>query len=169
MGFLRDYYVDLNFRGMKTVIVPHPTTRRMLVDFWPSSVNYPFKAAMQEFNYKDVDALNVRWMRYPAGSDIHCTVVAVEALQEIPNSVDDIQLAGQAATLGIPSSLQSGDYAEYWGTGVINVFDKNNSLLFSTAPSGQDPVLESGMNSLSLTAPTSGSIGQTSITVSGEP
>ena len=36
----RDYYIDLNFRGTKTVILPEPGTSRMLAEFPPVSSNY---------------------------------------------------------------------------------------------------------------------------------
>src|ERR1019366_7384561 len=60
----RDYYIDLDFRGPKTIILPEPGTRRMLAEFRPAPANYPFKAAMGGFDYGNVVALNLRWMRY---------------------------------------------------------------------------------------------------------
>ena len=70
----RDYYIDLDFRGRKTIILPEPGTSRMLAEFWPAYSNYPFKMAMYSFNYGNVVALNLRWMRYAKGSGVQCRV-----------------------------------------------------------------------------------------------
>ena len=70
----RDYYVDLNFRGIKTLILPEASTSRMLAEFRPAYSNYPFKMAMYSFNYANVIALNLRWMRYANGSGIQCRI-----------------------------------------------------------------------------------------------
>jgi hypothetical protein len=78
----RDYYVDLDFSGPKTVILAEPGTSRMLAEFRPALANYYFKAAMYGFNYGNIVALNLRWMRYPKGSGVRCRIGSVEALEE---------------------------------------------------------------------------------------
>jgi hypothetical protein len=47
----RDYYVDLDFTGPKTVILAEPGASRMLAEFRPALANYCFKVAMYGFNY----------------------------------------------------------------------------------------------------------------------
>ena len=54
----------------------------MLAEFRPAYSNYPFKMAMYGFNYGNVVALNLRWMRYAKGSEVRCRVGLVEALEE---------------------------------------------------------------------------------------
>jgi len=77
----RDYYIDLDFRGPRTVILPEPGTGRTLAEFRPAYSNYPFKMAMYGFNYGNVVAINLRWMRYAKGSEVSCRISLVEALE----------------------------------------------------------------------------------------
>ena len=72
----RDYYVDLDFTGRRTLVVHEPTTERMLPEFRPHYANYAFKAAMYDFDYAGIVGLNVRWMRLPAGPPLRCTARA---------------------------------------------------------------------------------------------
>jgi hypothetical protein len=160
----RDYYVDLDFQGSKTVILPEPSTRRTLAEFWPASSNYSFKSAMQTYNYENVDALNLRWMRYVSGSGIRCHVKLVEALQERPGTLTNIEISAGSAKIAIPGAMQTGDYAEYWGEGPIRIFDKNGFLL-RTAPAYQTPTLTSGANNLVIKASGSGTVKMTAITL----
>ena len=90
----RDYYIDLDFRGSKTIVLPEPDTSRMLAEFRPAYSNYPFKMAMYGFNYGNVVALNLRWMRYTKGSRIRCRVSLVEALEERSSGVEGLRNLG---------------------------------------------------------------------------
>ena len=163
-AFYRDYYIDLDFRGLKTVILPEAGTQRMLPEFRPAASNYSFKAATGPFNYEHVDALNLRWMRFASGSGIRCYLKFVEALQERPNTLSNIEVSAGASKIMIPGTLQTGDYAEYWGEGPIRIFDKNGFLL-RTAPAYQTPTLTSGANNLVIKASGSGTVKMTAITL----
>jgi hypothetical protein len=148
-GNFRDYYVDLSFRGEKTVVLPESTSWRMLTEFWPVWSNYPFKSALRFFDYQHVSALNVRWMRYPASVTLRCSINEVKALQELPNTLDNIEVAIDDARITIPTSMHSGDYAEYWGDGQVRVFNENGKLKASRPVSGA-PMLKSGGSTISV-------------------
>lgn len=160
----RDYYVDLNFSGPKTVILPEPGTSRMLAEFRPASANYPFKAAMYSFNYSNVVALNFRWMRYPKGSRVRCRIGLVEALEEQNRTLGHVEVSANRLNITIPAGMKTGDYAEYWGNGTIRVFDRNGSLL-STSPVRPEPQLNPGENKVTLKAAGSGNVLFTAITL----
>lgn len=51
----RDHFIDLNFTGEQTIIIPEPNTERMLPEFRPSPENYPLKSAMYTFDYKNIN------------------------------------------------------------------------------------------------------------------
>jgi hypothetical protein len=149
--FYRDYYVDLNFRGSKTLILSEAGTERMLPEFRPAASSYPFKSATQSFDYGHVDALNVRWMRYASGGRLRCHLKLVEALQEGTNTLKDIEISAGAAKIVIPGAMQTGDYAEDWGEGLIHVFNRNGVLL-RTVTANSVPLLRGGDNMLTLKA-----------------
>jgi hypothetical protein len=151
----RDYYVDLNFSGPKTVSLFEPGTNRTLAEFRPAAANYPFKAAMYGFDYGNIVALNLRWMRYPRGSGVHCRINFVEALWEQSIALTDIGISTSTASLSIPGGMKTGDYAEYWGEGPLRIFDHNGVLLKNAAVS-QSPVANAGLNQLALKATGSG-------------
>jgi hypothetical protein len=140
----------------------------MLAEFWPANANYPFKAAMYLYNYKDVDALNVRWMRYPAGSGVTCNIRLVKALQERANTVSGIEISVGSAKITIPGPMHSGDYAEYWGDGQIRIFNQSGVLL-QTVSTNEAPLLGTGVNTLSVKASGPGTIKLTVITLGNQP
>jgi hypothetical protein len=160
----RDYYIDLDFRGTKTVILPEPGTRRMLAEFRPASSNYAFKAAMYDFNYGNVVGLNLRWMRYTNGSGVRCRIGLVEALEERNSTLRDIEISARLLKIAIPREMNTGDYAEYWGDGTIRVFDRNGILL-STSPVKPGPQLRTGENKVTVKAAGSGNVVLTAITL----
>jgi hypothetical protein len=119
---------------------------------------------MYTYNYANVDALNLRWMRYASGSGIRCQVKLVEALQERTSTLRNIEISAGSAKVAIPGAMQTGDYAEYWGEGPIRIFDKNGFLL-RTSPASQAPTLTSGANSLAVKASGPGTVKMTAITL----
>jgi hypothetical protein len=147
----RDYYIDLDFRGPKTVILAEPGTARTLAEFPPTYVNYPFKAAMYQFNYGNLVALNLRWMRYPKGSGVRCRISFVEALAERDIALRGCEISAGGLTAAIPGDLRTGDYAEYWADGQIRVFDRNG-VLRQIAPMKHSPSLAPGVNRLTIKA-----------------
>ena len=160
----RDYYVDVDFSGPKTIILTEPGTNRMLAEFRPAYANYPFKAAMGGFEYGNVVALNLRWMRYPKGSAVRCRIVLVEALEERNSTLSDVNISAGSLSITIPTGMKTGDYAEYWGDGTICVFDRNGILLL-TSPVEPGPRLRTGENKLSVKAAGSGNVVLTAITL----
>jgi hypothetical protein len=160
----RDYYVDLDFSGPKTVVLAEPGTNRMLAEFRPASANYYFKAAMYSFNYGNIVALNLRWMRYPKGSAVRCRIASVEALEERDGTLRDVEVSTGSLSIATPLLMNTGDYAESWGDGTIRVFDRNG-VLRSTFPVKAGPQLRTGDNKLTVKAVGSGSVVLTTITL----
>jgi hypothetical protein len=140
----RDYYVDLNFTGERTIIVAEPTTERMLAEFPPKAANYAFKMATYDFDYGKVAALNLRWMRAPAQQTPRCYVTRIEALSESDVFLQNPTITIGDTTLSIPAELHSGDYAEFWANDSVSIFDRNGVRLSTLKPSGAVPTLESG-------------------------
>jgi hypothetical protein len=162
-GYL-DYYVDVDFSGPKTVILTEPGTNRTLAEFRPAYANYPFKAAMDGFNYGNVVALNLRWMRYPKGSGVRCRISLVEALEERNSALRDVEISAGSSSITIPTEMKTGDYAEYWGDETIRVFDRNGIQL-STSNVKPGPQLRTGENKLTVKAAGSGNVVLTAITL----
>jgi hypothetical protein len=160
----RDYYIDLDFNGPKTIILTEPGTKRMLAEFRPASVNYPFKAAMMTFNYGNIVALNLRWMRYPRGRAIQCKVSLVEALEERNTPLKNVEISAGSSNIIIPGEMNTGDYAEYWADGTIRVFNQNGVTL-STSHVTSGPQLKAGDNTLTVKAAGSGNVMLTAVTL----
>jgi hypothetical protein len=161
---LRDYYIDLDFRGSKTVILPEPGTGRMLADFRPAAANYPFKTAMSSFNYANVVALNLRWMRFPKDGVVRCWIGSVEALEERSSVLKDLVISAGSVKIAIPGEMETGDYAEYWGEGSIHVFDRNGVLL-RVLHANRAPMLRAGDERVAVKASTPGNVKLTAITL----
>ncbi len=161
----RDHYIDLDFTGERTVLLPEPTTERMLPEFRPAHASYEFKAAMYGFNYGHIIALNLRWMRLPKDQSIKCIVTSVEALAESEAVLKQPVVTINEKTLTIPLDLKVGDYAEYGADGALAVFDRNGALL-SSLPRGEDgPILQAGANRIGLRAGSPASVKLTLITI----
>jgi hypothetical protein len=163
-GNLRDYYLDLSFRGSKMIEIPTEGASRILADFWPVWSNYPFKSAIRDFNYASVESLALRWMRYPADSSLRCTVQEVQSLDEQASQLSDVEISSGSAVFRIPGVLHTGDYAEYWGEGDVRIYDHNNFLLRTVAtPPGF--MLQHGETSLQVQASGTGAVDLTVITL----
>jgi len=164
----RDHAIDLDFRGERTVVLPGPTTERLLPQFRPHHANYRFKAAMYGYDYRTIVALNLRWMRWPKDCPVTCRVVRVEALGESDTVVHRPELAVGDARLTVPVDLKPGDYAEYWPGETIRVFDRNGVTLSQAAPlpadPGRLPALTPGTNRVRLVGPKSAPVKLTVIT-----
>jgi hypothetical protein len=163
----RDYYIDLDFTGERTVILPEPTTERMLPEFRPAHGNYAFKAAMYGYDYGHIAGLNFRWMRWPGGRRVRCSVVRVEALAEKDLPVAGLALETGGVRFALPGELKTGDYAECWADGQVRVFDANGHTL-ATHPAGGLPQLVGGENRLRLIGPAGAPVKLTVITL-GDP
>jgi hypothetical protein len=145
----RDHYIDLDFLGEQTIIIPGPNTERMLPEFRPAHANYAFKTAMYGFNYQDIVAINFRWMRQPV-QPVKCTIMLVEALAETESVLKNPEISMGAAKIFLPVTLKTGDYLECWGEGPARVFDRNGVQL-STVEMPDQLVLSTGDNKMFLT------------------
>jgi hypothetical protein len=140
----RDHYIDLDFSGERTIIISEPNTERMLPEFRPAPGNYAFKAAMYDFDYKNIVALNLRWMRHPLGKPVQCSIVLVEALTEVDTVLKNPEISIGTAKFTLPVSLKNGDYAEYLDESPVRVFDRNGVLLSTVKSLTKLPELPSG-------------------------
>jgi hypothetical protein len=161
----RDHYIDLDFRGEKTIVLPEPTTERLLPEFRPAHANYEFKAAMYGFEYRHIVALNLRWMRLPKDQPVQCGVLQVEALAESEVSLKNPELVVAGETLSLPTELKAGDYAEFMAHGPVQVFDRNGTKLSSFEVRDHVPTLQTGENRIAFRGTGAGSAKFTAVTV----
>ena len=163
----RDYYVNLDFTGERTITLPEPTTERMLPEFRPAYANYAFKAAMYGFDYHNIIALNLRWMR--AGHpNVVCAVKQIEALAELDAPLQQPALELNGERFVLPVNLGTEDYAEFRDGADIRVFDKQGKLLQSIHPAARGPQLPAGASRIKLDAAAGGTAKLTLISL-GEP
>jgi hypothetical protein len=146
----RDHYIDINFIGERTVIIPESNAERMLKEFRPAQANYSFKKALSGFDYKNIIATNLRWMRKNASTPFQVEISRIEALSE-----QNIPLKSPAIVLGkkicrLPITLKTGDYAEYWSGGPLRVFNRNGVLLSTINKLDSELDVLPGENHISL-------------------
>jgi len=161
----RDHYIDLDFSGERTIVLPEPTTERMLPEFRPAQANYAFKAAMYGFDYRHIVALNLRWMRLPKDQPVKCSITLVEALAESEVPLKNAELVIGGRTLSTPLELKTGDYAEFTADGRVRVFDRNGTGLSSFDAPSDLPALQAGENHIMFHAAGAARAKFTAITV----
>ena len=142
----RDYYIDLNFTGEKTIVLTGPDLARILKEFRPNSANYYFKNALSGFDYSNVVALNIRWMRLAGVKAVNCSLISVQALQETETAVSDLKLSMGGNKLSFPMTLHTDDYVEVTKDSNVRVFDKNGVLQAIAPILTSRPMLSGGMN-----------------------
>ncbi len=148
----RDYYVDLDFRGEREIVLPESDDGRMLAEFRPAAANYKFKHAGYCFDYGRILALNVRWMRCDEKRQVRCTLLAVEALAEKPAVLKNPVISGDGWRFRIPAGLRPDDYAEFDGRGEIGIFDADGKRLAGVKPVNPVPSVGAAESQLSVTA-----------------
>jgi hypothetical protein len=148
----RDHYVDLDFTGEKTILLPEPTTERMLPEFRPAHANYAFKAAMYGFDYGHIVALNLRWMRLPKEVSVQCRMASVEALAESEVALKHPEVIIGDRGFTIPLDLKPGEYVEFLGDGPLRVFDRHGTVLSAFKFAGNRLTVPAGENRVVLRA-----------------
>lgn len=143
-GSLRDHYIDVDFNGTRTVIVPQPTSDRMLSEFRPAYANYSIKAALRVFNYGSVTGVSFRWMRQNLAKPVRCRVLSLESLAERDQPLGNLRISIAGAVVPIPVPLAPQNYAEYWGQGPIRILDPNGVLVHSIPMQASGPLLPPG-------------------------
>jgi hypothetical protein len=164
---LRDYLVDFDRSGERTLVLPEPASERAFVDFPNAEASYRSKAALQTFDYGRVVALNIRWMR-PPGPEVRCELTGVEAVTEdaIPLRDLEVRIAGASITFARP--LSPGDYLEWWGTGPVKQFDRNGFMLAEIPLGRPAPELPAGPIRIAIDGSGARAARLTTITI-GEP
>ncbi len=152
----RDHYIDLDFSGRRTIVIPEPTTERMLPEFRPSYANYRFKAAGYSYDYRHIVALNFRWMRAPGGGTLRCWIERVEALREGDTVIENPAVAIAGKRITFPAKLTTEDYLEYWADGSARLFDRNGNLLQEVPGPEMQLPLAAGKNQLQFEATAGG-------------
>lgn len=77
-GWYRDYYIDINFFGEKTLIIPTTNVNRLLSEFL--SPAYKAKRALRYFDYSKVAAINLRWMNNPKKNNATASLKKIWAI-----------------------------------------------------------------------------------------
>jgi hypothetical protein len=166
-GRYREYYVNLDFSGTRTVIIKEPTSERVLPEFGQAS--YSAKLALMGFNYSGVNAINIRWMRlFPSGPAARISIVRIEALAESSATLQNPELLVNNETIQIPAELRTNDYAEFWGIGPIRIFDKDGNQKQSVPQPTHIPTIRDGENTIAVKGPASADVKLTTILL-GDP
>jgi hypothetical protein len=77
-GRYRDYLVDLDFRGRRTVVVAGPSADRVVRELPPAPTSYALKRSLIDADLSRVAAVNLRWMRVAPG--VRARIDAIAAL-----------------------------------------------------------------------------------------
>jgi len=166
-GIYRDYYIELNFTGSKTVVLPEPSPERTLVELRPPMQNFYYKSSLQQFNYNGLIAVNLRWARFPKAQGPKCRISLIEALADRRGKLKKLQVLAGGASIRIPGKLSAGDYVEFWADGWVRIFNGNGMLLRKEVT--KDSIwLAKGQNNVSIRGAGSGNLMFTTITFGPE-
>jgi len=113
--FVRDYLVDINFKGTKTIILPQSTPERSLGEFNVPRSNYNFKMPAAVFLYDEVNGLNFRWMRTNDDENLDVKILKVVALNEIETPFVNPTIFLGENKIEFPFNLHTGDFLVYDG------------------------------------------------------
>ena len=83
-GWYRDHYIDLDFLGEQTIVLPGTNVARLLPEF--GRPEYKHKRAFRYFDYSKVAAVNLRWMRRPKSPGLTISLKTILAVSEQPQT-----------------------------------------------------------------------------------
>jgi len=113
--FVRDYLVDIDFQGTKTIILPQSTPERSLGEFDVPISNYNFKMPAAVFLYDEINGLNFRWMRTNDNANLDVKILKVVALNEIETPLIHPSIHLGSNKIEFPFTLHTGDFLVYDG------------------------------------------------------
>ncbi len=140
----RDYFIDLDFRGRRTITIDNPDAARTISQYRPARGAYRLKAALYTFDYDRIMGLDLRWMRFPSAA-VKVKLESISAVAERPTLARGVAVSLGKSRVELPTQLHPGDYADYDGGSDVRVFDHDGKLL-ATGQVADPPLLGKGTN-----------------------
>lgn len=147
---LDDHYVTVDFSGWKYFELPLcERDAEQYYDYsWPYSNSDLNRATF--VNRAHVGGINIFYNNIPVGQTANCYISLVKALP-----VADVTLTNPAVTIGsttitFPTTLTSGQYIEFNSMTDCKRYDQNGFLLGSITPTGTQPLLAYGNNTVTF-------------------
>lgn len=88
-GWYRDHYIDMDFVGEKTIILPDTNVQRLLPEF--GQPTYKLKRALRYFDYSKVAGINLRWMRQPGKGALPIFVKKISSIASPTSSSHQVR------------------------------------------------------------------------------
>ena len=153
---VRDWWVRLDFKGWKYVVVPEPARGEVY------GFNYPYSNywSIRHFNYSQAARVYVFLTNIPPQQSATCYFTRLEALQELPGTIEHPRITIGSQTLTFPVVLETEDYLECAGCGSFRAFNAHGFTTAEAKVQGDVPVLEAGSNAVAFDCAGTDSHGQ---------
>lgn len=144
---VRDWWVKLDFKGWKYVLIPEPAEGEVYGFNYPYSSYWPIR----HINYSQVTRAYVFLTNISPKQSVTCYFTQLEALKEKKSTIENPCLTIGSQSIMFPITLNTEDYLEYTGSGKFRAFDSFGKIIAEKEITGSTPVLAAGQNKVVFT------------------
>lgn len=139
---VRDWWVKLDFKGWKYVLIPEPAKGEVYGFNYPYSSYWPIR----HINYSKMARVYVFLTNIAPQQSVSCYFTQLEALREKPSIIKNPKITVGAQAIMFPVTLSTEDYLEFEGSSRFRAFNSEGKTIADNNIQTQAPVLNGGNN-----------------------
>jgi len=143
---VRDWWIKLDFKGWKYVVVPEPA-KGEIYDF-----HYPYNMyfSIRHINYTRMARVYVFLSEIAPKQNVTCYFTQLEALQEKSGTIKNPKITIGSQTIIFPIMLENEEYLEYKGSNRFRAFNASGFTIAEKEIQGAVPTLNFGSNTITF-------------------
>lgn len=141
---VRDYVVKVDFKGLRSVVIPHGEAS------WADG-DWGWRFGAKHFDYERVTGVSLGFGYIPARTNPRVRIASLRALTEAPSRLVNPVIRTGSGSLAVQGEVESGCYLRYEGGDVATVHDRNWKKLKTLSVARENYTMPSGFAPVSVT------------------
>jgi hypothetical protein len=149
-GARGDHFIKIDFTGWKYFELVEIESSDFSNYIWPDSGFYVYDSYRHTVQFNNVDKLQIWYNNLPAGTDVKCLIGTIKALQMVPISVVDPEIATGGEKLIFKVKMESGMYLEFNSLSDCKLYGTKGEFIRDVKTEGKIPLIKEGENDISF-------------------